>query len=50
MWYVITFLVGMLFGGAAVVCSACLAVAKTADEEEREMLKDYGTFNIDGKD
>ena len=50
MWYVITFIVGMLFGGAAVVCLACLAVASTANEEEQEMMNDYETFNFDGKD
>ena len=39
MWYVITFIVGMLFGAAAVICFACLAISSMADEEERELMQ-----------
>ena len=34
MWYVVTFIVGVLCGAAALICLACCAVASVAAEED----------------
>ena len=53
MGYVVCLAVGLVLGFIGSIVVACLVVASESErelEEQEEKMKDYETFNIDGKD